>query len=75
MDQVTDLEPEVEQLTMELSKYEQAASNHNVTSGKNDGLSHSTRSTPTEPEYVLKLHKEVDTFRPLETRCAEAEKN
>ena len=74
LDQVTHLEPEVERLTMELSKYEQGGNNPDVTSGKNDGQLYSTHSMPTESEYVLKLRKEVDTLRPLKTRCSEAEK-
>ena len=71
LDQVTNLEPEVERLMMELSKYEQGGSNPNVTSRNNDGQSHSTHSMTTD---VLKLCKEVDTLHPLKTRCAEAEK-
>ena len=74
LDQVANLEPEVERLTMELSKYKQGGSNPDVTSGKNDGQPYSTCSIPTEAEYVLKLRKEVDTLRPLRTKCAEAEK-
>ena len=57
LDQVTNLEPEVERLTMELSKYEQGRSNPNVTSGNNDGQSHSIHSMPTEPEYMQALER------------------
>ena len=67
LDQVTNLEPQVERLTMELSKYEQqAASNPDVS---NDGYSQST-----EPKYVSKLRKEVNELRTLKSRCEEAEK-
>ena len=55
LDQVTSLEPQVERLTMELSKYEQGA-NQPASKGEEPAL-----STSTEPPYVEKLRQKYET--------------
>ena len=68
LDQVTSLEPEVERLTMELSKYEQGA-NQPASKGEEPAV-----STSTEPPHVVKLRQEVNELRKSRERCETAEK-
>ena len=73
LDQATELQPVVEHLTMELSKYQQGG--EEVGRGKRDSSKEPSQPTPHEKAYEEKLRREVDTLRPYKSRAEEAEKN
>ena len=72
LDQATELQPVVEHLTMELSKYQQGGEGSGR--GKRDSGKEPSQPTPHEKAYEEKLRREVDTLRPYKSKAEEAEK-